>query len=207
MIELLAFAPEDGWAYIQTDAKVRLVRPPFTRESISVVQKESVVTALTRYGFVLPPEGYQDFPNWSALFDFLRAQLVQALKAKGEWVADDSPGEDLLAFAPPDKLREFLARTEAELIPNEKWDHAENLLLKMLALPSFPQQVDLYERAVGLLGRVSQGRAKKQKELFTLAQEDVDFPKTFPRAAEHYGQQEVVKLAEEIACRGTIFSF
>lgn len=206
MLELLAFAPEDGWAYIVNDAEVRLIRPPFTRNSTSVVQKESVATAVTRHGFVLPPEGHETFPNWPALLDFLSTQLVVARLAKGS-VVDDDAGEDLLAFAPADTLRGFLDRIGTELIPNCEWDHAEKLLLKMLAMPSFVTLTDLYKRAVDLLGQISKGRKKKQEELLDIAREDINFAKIFPGAAQHYGQQKVDELTSEIASRGTVFTF
>lgn len=207
MLELLAFAPEDGWAYIQTDTDVRLVRPPYTRNSMSVVKKDSVTTALTRYGFVLPPQGHAVFLDWPALLDFLGAQLIEARRAKDGGTADDTAGVGLLAFAPADTLRRFLDRIGDDLIPNCEWDHAENLLLKMLALPSLRDSADLYERALDLLGSVSQGRAKKQEELLGIAREDVDFVKVFPMALERYGRQEVDELADAIAGRGTVFAF
>jgi hypothetical protein len=113
----------------------------------------------------------------------------------------------LLALADRDVVRSFLDRIDVQLIPNGIWDHAENLLLKILAERSFRGWDDVYQRAVELLMRVSQGRAKKQDELRELASETVDPVAVFPRVLQKYGRQEVEHLADEIASRGTVFDF
>ena len=40
---------------------------------------------------------------------------------------------DAITLALPDVIREFLRRTEQELIPGRRWDHAEDILVNILA--------------------------------------------------------------------------
>jgi hypothetical protein len=76
MLELLAFAPEDGWAYYRVGSEVWLLRPPYTKASSSVATQGAVSAACSRYGFVPPPPGHETYRTLASLLEFLGARIV-----------------------------------------------------------------------------------------------------------------------------------
>lgn len=202
MLELLAFTREDGWAFIRTDGELRLIRPPYTRKLISDADEKSVATALTRYGFTLPPDDHKNFASWSALLDFLNAQIVEF---RGK--IDESAGQSLIEFASAETLQRFLERIRDELIPKREWEHAEKLLLNMLKAPLLREQTELFRQAVDLLNQVYQRRTQRQSDLRAIACENADYEKAFPMAHKRYGRQKMEKFSGDIAERHSVLAF
>ena len=58
MLKLLATAPEDGWAFVQRDAEILLVRPPYRRWDLSIVPEATVERAIHDYGFAAMEEAF-----------------------------------------------------------------------------------------------------------------------------------------------------
>jgi len=206
MIELLAVAPEDGWAYVKEDAEVRLIRPPFTRSLSSIVSEQWVENAVSKHGFVRPGEHERSFDDWPTLLQFLGKQMRSALTARDVEIAENA-AERLLEFATPETLNRYLARIDAELIPNGRWDHAESLLLNMLCLPALRDVPESHGRAVMLLKKVQEGRRREREAKRGLADEDLHFDQVFPRASARYGREGITRVADQIAARGHVFAF
>jgi hypothetical protein len=205
MLELLAMALEDGWAYVRSDDEIRLVRPPYTRRSSWIVSREAVNDALSRQGFVRPPAERREFAGWRELIAFLEEQIVAARRIAGAAALEDGIGEQLLDFAPPEVLRRFVERVRVELIPGCKWEHAENVLLKMLSLRSFREAPGLSEEAVGLLQQVVAGRARQEQSRRALVPQNGDLT-AFPQTMQRYGPLAVQQLADAIVDRGHVFA-
>jgi hypothetical protein len=206
MIELLALAPEDGWAYVKAGERIRLIRPPYTRCRSSVVGEQSVENALAKHGFMRSDDPERCFRDWPALIQFLGARMLESLRAKRLEIAEDT-GERLLEFATVETLDRYLARIDAELIPNSRWDHAENLLVNMLCLPAIRDAAATYDRAVALLKKVQEGRRQEERAKIQLAVEDSDFERVFPQASARYGRERITRVAERISSRGHVFAF
>lgn len=204
MFELLALAPEDGWACVRSGDHVRLLRPPYTPASCSTISEASVEIAVSRHGFVVPPEGERIFPDLAAVVGFLNAEVGRVRAARGAPLSQDA-GEGLLEFAPVATLREFLQRTSDELIPQARWDHAQKLLLRMLALPTVCDHPELRAETVGLLKRVIEGQSRQADGRRDLATEDL--PQTFPNAVKHYGVVWIIQTSKTICMQRTVFVF
>ncbi len=113
----------------------------------------------------------------------------------------------MLQYAPATTLRDFLDRIDRELLPAKAWDHAEKLLLKMLALPAFRENAELCARAVALLERTSQARRQAQEDWGDLAAAGDDAVAVCPRAGQRYGRAWIAGRAVAIQQRGTVFNF
>jgi len=204
MFELLALAPEDGWACVRSGDQIQLLRPPYTATSCSTISEASVEIAVSRHGFVVPSEDERIFPDLAAVVGFLNAEVGRVLAAHGAPPSQDA-AEGLLEFAPVATLREFLQRTRDELIPNARWDHAEKLLLRMLSLPTVYDDRELRAETVALLKRVSEGRSRQAEGRRVLAAEDL--PQTFPNAVKHYGMVWIIQTSRTICLQRTVFVF
>jgi hypothetical protein len=207
MLEILALAREDGWAFVRDGRRIRLLRPPYTGSSSADVSEATVATATARHGFVAPGPDRQRFADWPALVGFLKSEVVAARKARGLAAPADEVGEQLLEYAPEATFRSFLDRIDRELLPAKAWDHAEKLLLRMLALPAFRENDDLCARAVALLERTSQGRKQAQADWGDLTAAADEALVVCLRASRRYGPDWIERHAVAIQQRGTVFSF
>jgi hypothetical protein len=206
MIKMLAIAPEDGWAYVQINNKIQLIRPPYTKSSSSVVSIESVETAITRYGFRQSDKKQDEFADWASLINHLNSLIVSSRKARGV-EAPDNIGDEMLELAPEKILKEFLERIENELIPDFKWNHAEMLLIKMLKLQSFCENSDLHNKAIELLDKVNLTREQREKNKNVMATEDIEYNSIFRLTYQRYGKENVDKMTKDIYSRGLVFAF
>jgi len=207
MLEILALAPEDGWAFVRDGRRIRLLRPPYTGGATADASAVTAATATARYGFALPRPDRQRFADWAALIGFLRSEMTASRKARGLVLPGDEVAEQLLQYAPATTLRDFLDRIDRELLPARAWDHAEKLLLKMLALPTFRENAELCVRAVALLERTSQARKQTLEDWGDLTAPGDEAVAVCPRAGQRYGRDWIEERAAAIRQRGTVFSF
>ena len=205
MIELLALAPEDGWAYVRTEKGIRLLRPPYINGTSSFVEEHTVEKAVCTHGFTAMTEHFAD---WGRLIDFLNQRVVESRQAHGQTIPEPGAmGQDMLKMAPPDVLITFLDRVERELLPQHQWSHAESLLLAMIRLPTVRQDAELHERATTLLSILLHDRDNFERARCRLAAGNVDFDTNFPKAIERYGRDALIQYGEEICQRAGILTF
>lgn len=135
MLEIAAYLPEEGWAYVRDGETLRLVGPPFASAARATVPESTLLPAVTKFGFRVA-NGLAPFANWDDVIAFLDAEVVRSRQERGLPPIKDDAAEQLLQYAPPDVLQKFLHRIETELIPNGKWEHAARLLRAMRNLPA-----------------------------------------------------------------------
>ena len=185
MLELLAIAPEDGWAYVRSDNRVYLVRPPYTPSNRTVVDERTVERAVQQHGF---DAATQVLADWADLVGFLNDQVRRARSARGQVVTDEGIGAQILQFAPAEVLGRYLDRVEAQLLPCDKWDPAERLLSDMLSVEAVQQDRSLLERVSMLLKRTCAARQAAEASRQALAEDTARIPERFPRSASLYGE-------------------
>jgi len=204
MLEMLAIAPEDGWAYVRKDGQTWLLRPPYSHANASLVNEQAVQTAVQHYAFQACPKQFSD---WNALVEFLNQQVVASRQAKGQPLPTDPIGPQLLEVAPTQVLAAYLDRIEAELLPHQQWDHAEQLLFDMLRVKAVSNDNALYQRTVDLLRRLAVQRKESASIRQRHIQEQTDEEAVFPYAVRRFGQDALAQLAQSIAQRGHVFNF
>jgi hypothetical protein len=93
VIRLLAFVPEDGWAYVRSGAQIRLLRPPYRKRRHRVVPESAVRRAVAEEGFRAEQ---RDFPDWPALFLFLEQRFLAGFSPPPATLAPDAAVRVLL---------------------------------------------------------------------------------------------------------------
>src|SRR4051812_11947459 len=113
MLNLLAADFEDGWAFVEHNQRIFLLRPPYRiNHGYNVVPETVVHESIYTHGFVAMEKC---FTNWSELIDFLKKQLVESRKASEQNVPNSETIRSLVKYAPPHVLDNYLDRIELEL--------------------------------------------------------------------------------------------
>jgi hypothetical protein len=126
MITLLAYAPDERWAFARVDGRVVLVRPPFQQDLAA--SDAEVERAVTIHGFLALT---RDFPTRRALLDFLGDESVRVWNARGAPPYLDALRRDLLASFTEADLDRQIARAQKKLDARE-YDVALLLLTRLL---------------------------------------------------------------------------
>ncbi|MBF0109154.1 MAG: hypothetical protein HQL76_08270 [Magnetococcales bacterium] len=130
MIKIIAISPGDGWAVVQMEKNLRLLRPPYSDDCCPLIQDADVIRLLSEPGFDAATEeiAMPDLPSVTAYLKNITVktaseeQLAQAGKA----------GRQLLMSAPPDRIRHSLERIKNELLPDKQFGPALNVLVILI---------------------------------------------------------------------------
>lgn len=129
-LKLVASMPEDGYALVRDGESNFLLRPPYDLPSRVPILANDVSEAILKHGFIAEDV---DFASYCDLIEHCEAQIERSRAESGIPLPQKAPLFQALELAPPEIIRDFLRRTEMELIPKRKWDHAEDILLNILA--------------------------------------------------------------------------
>ncbi len=108
MVQLIAHAPEDGWAYAREGDSILLLRPPYQGNRL-VVGLEDVERAVTVHGYLASD---LRFKTERDLIQHLRDEVVRS------WPVQEAPEElreDLLLLAEPEEIDLYLDEATAWL--------------------------------------------------------------------------------------------
>jgi hypothetical protein len=108
MMQLIAHAPEDGWAYARERDSILLLRPPYQGNRL-VVGLEDVERAVTVHGYLARD---LHFKSERDLIQYLRDEVVRS------WPVQEAPEklrEDLLLLAEPEEIDLYLDEATAWL--------------------------------------------------------------------------------------------
>jgi len=147
-LEMLAIAPEDGWAFLRQGNKLMLLRPPYKQGNCSLVSEATMEKAVNHHSFTVE---HDQFNDWNSLIHFLQARLVKERKALGYPSLGDRAGQELLRRAPKEIVVRFLDRIESELFPAQQWEAALEILTVLLDAPSVVKDPELSTRIHTLL--------------------------------------------------------
>ena len=201
MLELLAIASEDGWAFVRTEGDIVLARPPYSASNSSSVSEASVEKAVVHHGF---SASEREFPNWRELIEFLNQQVRETRDARGEEIQREGLGAQMMEFASRDILENFLSRVETELLPSASWEPAERLLIDMLQLPQIQQNKQLLSRATNLLKLTVKARRKSQTRREDLLKEENGILDRCPVLQGRYDLEELEDYNNRMAQRGHV---
>jgi hypothetical protein len=107
MLELLAYAPEDGWAFVKTPEGIVLQRPPYRSTTMRRQLDDSAVKhAVCHEGFTEPPQDRMQ--DWAGLIQFLHQRIHESRRDHGQVLPEDGLGEQILQYAPSNVIDAFL---------------------------------------------------------------------------------------------------
>lgn len=196
MIKLLAIAADDGWAFIENGEGIFLFKPPYQDRDLLPVKDDALDEAVERHGFSRLD---QDFESWSALIKFIRDEMVSARKALGQEI-DLEQIRDLLDFAPPYILKEYLDKIETEWMSKQRWRMACSFLGRILQLDQIKRNDELKSRAEDLLSKCAEQLVHHEKDLHRI----VDIKRVCGRAARKLSTQSIQMKMEQVAREGVI---
>ncbi|MFS8070913.1 MAG: hypothetical protein ACMG6S_31485 [Byssovorax sp.] len=108
MVQLIAHAPEDGWAYAREGDSILLLRPPYQGNRL-VVGLEDVERAVTVHGYLARD---LRFKTERDLIQHLRDEVVRSWPVQG---APEELREDLLVLAETEEIDLYLDEATAWL--------------------------------------------------------------------------------------------
>lgn len=196
---MLAASYDDGWAFVQSDDVIFLVRPPYSGQPAIRVDESTVQAAVASHGF---EEVEQEFGSWGAVFDYLNEQ---AREARGNVEADKEHsdlGEALLRSASDDTISAFLDKVEFHLIPDGDWLRAENVLNFLLSAERVHAKRALWKRAVALRTGLDDRRRKRHDTMIG----GIALPELAPYAVSEYGEEKIRGDAIAVARRQVTFA-
>ena len=126
MVTLLAYAPDERWAFVREGGRTVLVRPPF-QQDVGASDAE-VERAVTVHGFIALE---REFATRRALLDFLGDESVRVWNERAVPKYLDALRDDLLAAFTIDDIDRQIDRARRK-IDAGKLDEAEALLTRLL---------------------------------------------------------------------------
>jgi hypothetical protein len=199
MIQLLAIAPEDGWAFLREGEEIYLIRPPYSAANRRRVAASAIETAVAKHGFKAADASFE---HWQAVIDYLKQEIVRSWEASGRSLDGREIGLELLQLAEPEKISQLLDRAEEAWLRQGKWNSMEKFLCDIVSLDVTRQNASLSKRAADLLKRCQTARqenlAGRMKDIGDRCDLGV-----FPRLSEPE-RQYVNETAEAIKGRGQV---
>lgn len=205
MIDLLATAPDDGWAFVRHNGKIQLVRPPYQRWSLVDVDESVVEKAVKDHGFTAEKEG-MIFSGWDQLIAHLKQQVVATRKEQGHRVPQAATIRGLIHKAPRRVLAQYLEKVESELLPNKEWPAALDLLSEMLIVDAVKQDEDLYKKTIELLRSTQRRLSDERMKKHELVDEEALWKEKWRRASGIYGVSELLEYGRSMIQRGQFFA-
>lgn len=154
MLTLLAYAPDERWAFARDGGRVVLVRPPFQNDVAA--SDAEVGRAVTVLGFVALE---RDFTSRRALLEFLSDESVRVWRERAPAKSLDSLRRDLLAVLTVTDLDEHIAHAEKK-IDAGKLDDAQTLLSRLLTASALTPQ---HRAAIAAMQQRAQSAWREQE--------------------------------------------
>lgn len=204
MFKLVAAAPEDGWAFVERDKQLVIIRPPYLKSTLASVPEGAVERAIKHHGFI---EQEQSFADWESLISHLREQYLAIRREQGSKVPSLEEIRSLLHLAPDYLLAQFLDRVELELLPQKEYEPAIKLLTYLLGVDAVKKDSDLYHRTVQFLRKAQEAMRNDAERKLKFIRDEAEVWHRFPQALGTYGVEAVRDLAASVSRNGHIFAF
>ncbi len=156
MVELLAYTPDERWAFARDGEHIVLVRPPFLQDVAA--SDAEVERAVTIHGFIALE---RDFASRRALLDFLNEESVRVWNERAP--SKDLPtlrAELLAAFSTAD-LDRHLERARKK-IDTGKLDEAQTLLSRLLTAAALTHE---HRHSIAAMLEQTQSARHEQEQL------------------------------------------
>ena len=191
-IEVIAIAPNDGWAFIKKeDSKIFLLRPPYTSSDQIKASEKDLENAIHLHGF---EECDHSFSNIKEVIRFLKDKYVEAMKNLGIELPSLDDLKELLKYASDDILLEFLEKAERDLIPRGKLDVAISIALDIMKLEKARVNRKICNMAVAIIEECNQKKREKEELSETLVEESQreTWEDRFPNAVNKYSVEHII---------------
>ena len=110
ILNLIAIAKEDGWAFVRTGNGLIVIRPPYHASDKIEATEEMVEQGISHHGFA---HAEKTFPDWRTLIHYVKQCQAETWKKQEESSSDGKRIERLFHEMPVERLTEFLDRRAA----------------------------------------------------------------------------------------------
>lgn len=200
MIEIIAIAPTDGWAFIRKEnKKIFLIEPPYKSSDISEVSEKMVENAVGIYGF---EECEITFHNMKDVIRYIKDQFISSRKDLGIEIPSLEQLKELLEYFEDNVLLEYLGRAHQELIPRGKLDAAEEIALDILKLERAENDHRIKENAISVIEECTDLRKRRlrfQNEI--RSDRKKKWGEIFPKTTEKYSQSSIDAYCKSVRRR------
>ncbi len=196
MLDLLAVAYEDGYAFVRDRNSIYAIRPPYISRNKRPVSMSIVERAIAAHGF--SPEDMR-FNDWAALIDHLKTRFIEKRAESGQDKPDARQIKRLVQRAPQRIVLQYLENIESELIPNREWRAAIGLLTNLLRNKIVQENMEFLNRCADLLERCQNARDREEKERLDLIDCGEAIAEELPLVDE-----EAIKLARQVSSQGQV---
>src|SRR5438046_408239 len=105
MLNLIAAAYEDGYAFVKEGKRVYALRPPYRQQNKTAVSLLAVERAVTTHGFAAESLTFDD---WGALIEHLKNRLIESRKERGISEPNTAQIRRLVERAPRNIIEQYL---------------------------------------------------------------------------------------------------
>ncbi len=182
MLKLLAFAPEDGWAFIERGKELFVTRPPYWNSTTSTVSATMIEKAIRDYGFTRASTVFDD---WESLVTHLKGEIVRCGDHRKIPEIDEQV-RNLLNRAPAEVISKFLERIRGEFFV-ANLDAAKKAIVFILSLKVVQENDVLRADSLRLLEELLSKIHSRQEIVRQGAQEELQ--KRYREVFVRYGNQ------------------
>jgi hypothetical protein len=182
VFKIVAAAYEDGYGFIEEEAGIYLIRPPYISQNKRPASMENVELAIKSYGFAR--ENWV-FDDWDSLIQHLTLQLIEKRK---EMKASAEQIRQIVRLEPESEVIKWLDKVEQVLIPNREWNASRNLLTNLLKNKVMSSNRALLDRCADLLDRCHAEEDEKVSLDYMISDEQT-IADEFPLAVKTYGDE------------------
>jgi len=199
-IKIIALAPHDGWAFVEENEDLFLLRPPYTVSSKIQCTAKELEEAVVKHGY---HSVNYPFKNYSELIQFIKNEYIRAKKDSGTTTPTMEELKELLDYASEDVLLRFLEKADKELIPEGKIEAAESLALDLMKLDKLIENKKLFDHALNIIYKCSDLR--KKRNAWEIKLQEKSLKKKFINIVGKYSVEPIIERIRATQQKGVLF--
>ncbi|MCJ7630863.1 hypothetical protein MUP77_00460 [Candidatus Bathyarchaeota archaeon] len=201
-ISVIAIAPDDGWAFIEKDNRIFLLRPPYTSSYQTEASEKTVETAINSHGF---EKCNVVLDGISEAVRLLEAKYVESKKKQGIDLPSSQELRGLLKYASTDVLLRYVRKARKELIPEGRFDAALSIATELMKLDAAKQDPEIYRTGMEIFQAYIE-KCMQQKSLLTKTAENRrrNWTSAFPNIAKKYRLKDIIEWQKSISTTGQL---
>lgn len=199
-IKIVALAPRDGWAFVEENEDLFLLRPPYTVSSKIQCTAKELEEAVVKHGY---HSVNYPFKNYSELIQFIKDEYIRAKKDSGAPTPPMQELKELLDYASEDVLLRFLEKADKELIPEGKIEAAESLALDLMKLDKLIENKKLFDHALDIIYKCADLR--KKRKAWEIKFQEKSLKKKFINIVGKYSVEPISERMRATQQKGVLF--
>jgi hypothetical protein len=203
LLTLVAASYDDGWGFVEHDNRFLLIKPPYLRAQVSSVTQSVINKAIEHYGFSVAQETFED---WADLVRFMKTKFLERRRTRDSAPVGDNVSRDLIASAPPYILENYLRRIEEELIPQQEWQAALDILITLIDVDAVKHNQQLSHAVARLIKLCLATWRQNQQDKEALLEDEEGLEELFPESSKRYGVTELCDSIQEVQNRQTVWA-